>query len=201
MPGVVENRRGNSGVRTWEGEPGEHHLASTGEPGGLWRSSGRPPQSLVGVGFSSTLFVRSTYYKRTTASFDKRVGFIFDGVDDEKIGDFGYRGGGAVGLEIDRFDVHLGSPHDAIVVATSHGIDKGGLLSGEEFITTTRALDGGQNGLVRADMVIFATQGNGAVWSAGSIAWPTSMTWNDCDNNVSKITENVLKRFCDPAPV
>ncbi len=23
-PGVVENRRGASGVRTWEGEPGEH---------------------------------------------------------------------------------------------------------------------------------------------------------------------------------
>lgn len=201
MPGVMENRRGNSGVRTWEGEPGEHYLASTGEPGGLWRSSGRAPQSLVGVGFSSTVFVRSTYYKRTPASFDKRVSFIFDGVEDEKIGDFGYRGGGAVGLEIDRFDVHLGSQHDAIVVATSHGIDKGGLLSGEEFITTTRALDGDQNGLVRADMVIFATQGNGAVWSVGSIAWPTSMTWNDCENNVSKITENVLKRFCDPAPV
>ena len=31
FPGVIENRRGASGVRTWEGEPGEHHLSFNGE--------------------------------------------------------------------------------------------------------------------------------------------------------------------------
>ena len=76
----------------------------------------------------------------------------------------------------------------------------GGLLSGEEYITTTRNLDGEKNNLVRADMVFFETPGNGAIWSTGSIAWANSLLWNNRDNDVSRITENVLERFLDPAP-
>ena len=46
-----------------------------------------------------------------------------------------------VGLEIDRFEHNLGSPKNTVVLATSVGIGSAGLLTGEEFITTTRALD------------------------------------------------------------
>ena len=201
IPGVIENRRGITGVRTWEGEPGEHHLSFTGEPGGLWRSNGRPPQRLVGVGFSSTIFNRSTHYRRTAASRDARYRFVFEGVgDDEPIGDFGLRGGGAVGMEIDRWDPALGAPPDSVVLASSEGVGIGGLLSVEEFVTTTRALDGVQNGRVRADMVFFETTGGGAVWSTGSIAWATSLSHDGFENNVSRITDNVLRRFLDPRP-
>ena len=201
VPGVIENRRGITGVRTWEGEPGEHHLSFTGEPGGLWRSTGRPPQRLVGVGFSSTIFNRSTHYRRTAASRDPRYAFVFEGVgDDEPIGDFGLRGGGAAGMEIDRWDPALGSPPNSVVLASSEDVGIGGLLSVEEFVTTTRALDGVQNGRVRADMVFFETPGGGAVWSTGSIAWATSLSPNGFENNVSRITENVLRRFLDPRP-
>ena len=200
-PGVIENRRGITGVRTWEGEPGEHHLSFTGEPGGLWRSNGRPPQRLVGVGFSSTIFNRSTHYRRTAASRLPRYRFVFEGVgDDEPIGDFGLRGGGAVGMEIDRWDAALGAPPNSVVLASSEDIGIGGLLSVEEFVTTTRALDGVQNGRVRADMVFFETPEGGAVWSTGSIAWATSLAINGFENNVSRITENVLRRFLDPSP-
>ena len=197
-PGIIENRRGDAGVRTWEGEPGEHHLSFTGEPGGLWRTQGRAPQVLVGNGFSSTLFVKSTWFRRAKASYNSDCDFIFRGVNTEVIGDFGYRGGGCVGLEIDRWDSNLGSPPNSLILATSEYVGAGGLLSGEEFITTTRALDGVQNGRVRADMVLFATSGGGIVWSAGSIAWATSLMWNGAENSVSQITENVLNRFLDP---
>jgi len=201
LPGVIENRRGITGVRTWEGEPGEHHLSFTGEPGGLWRSNGRPPQRLVGVGFSSTIFNRSTYYRRTDASRNPRYRFVFEEVgDDERIGDFGLRGGGAVGMEIDRWDPALGAPPNSVVLASSEDVGIGGLLSVEEFVTTTRALDGVQNGRVRADMVFFETPGGGAVWSTGSIAWATSLSQNGFENNVSRITENVLRRFLDARP-
>lgn len=200
-PGVIENRRGISGVRTWEGEPGEHHLSFTGEPGGLWRSHGRAPQRLVGTGFSSTLFVRSTWFRRTEAGRDARHGFIFRGVNDDVIGDFGYRGGGAVGLEFDRWDPDLGSPPNSVVLATSEAETAGTLLSGEEYITTTRALDGEQNARARCDMVYFTTAGGGAVWSTGTIAWATSLLWNGGENSVSRITENVLERFLDPTPL
>lgn len=200
-PEVIENRRGISGVRTWEGEPGEHTLSFTGEPGGLWRTHGRAPQRLVGNGFSSTLFVRSTWFRRKSNEEAAAFDFVFEGINSEVIGDFGYRGGGCVGLEIDRWDPDLGSPPNSVILATSEGIDSGGLLTGEEYITTTRMLDGSQNANVRADMVIFTTENGGAVWSTGSIAWATSLLWNDGTNSVSQVTENVLRRFLDPQPV
>lgn len=199
-PGVIENRRGLSGVRTWEGEPGEHHLSFTGEPGGLWRSHGRAPQRLVGTGFSATLFVRSTWFRRTEAGRDPRLAFVFRGVNDDIIGDFGYRGGGAVGLEVDRWDPDLGSPPGSVVLATSEAETAGTLLTGEEYITTTRALDGEQNARARCDMVFLTTAGGGAVWSTGTIAWATSLLWNGGENSVARITGNVLDRFLDPAP-
>lgn len=199
-PGVIENRRGISGVRTWEGEPGEHHLSFNGEPGGLWRTHGRAPQALVGTGFSSTLFVKSTWFRRSEKSKEPQYDFVFRGVNSDVIGDFGYRGGGCVGLEIDRWDRDLGSPANSVILATSEYVGAGGLLTGEEFITTTRGLDGVQNGKVRADMVFFTTAGGGAVWSTGSIAWATSLLWNGGENSVSRITANVIERFLDPAP-
>ena len=199
IPGVIENRRGCAGVRTWEGEPGEDHLSFTGEPGGLWRTQGRAPQSLVGVGFSSCVFDKCTYYERTEQSHDPRVAFIFDGIsDDARIGDFGQRGGGAAGLEMDRLDYALGTPPHALTVATSKNVGPGGVISVEEFITTPPVVDGEQLGMVRADIVFFETPNGGAVWSTGSIAWPTSLAHNDFDNNVARMTTNVLRRFLDP---
>jgi N,N-dimethylformamidase len=201
LPGVIENRRGHAGVRTWEGEPGEDHLSFTGESGGLWRTQGRAPQTLVGVGFSSCLFDKCTYYERTDQSHDPRVAFIFEGIaDSARIGDFGQRGGGAAGLEMDRLDYALGTPPHALAVATSKDVGPGGVISVEEFITTPPVVDGEQLGMVRADIVFFETPNGGAVWSTGSIAWPTSLSHNGFDNNVARMTANVLRRFLDPTP-
>ena len=55
--------------------------------------------------------------------------------------------------------------------------------------------------LVRADMVIFETPQAGAVFSVGSISWFGALARNDYDNDVAKITENVLRRFLIPEPV
>ncbi len=52
-PWVMEVRKLEAGSRAWQARPGEHYLASTGERSGLWRHRGRPPQKLVGVGFTS----------------------------------------------------------------------------------------------------------------------------------------------------
>jgi N,N-dimethylformamidase len=49
-------------------------------------------------------------------------------------------------------------------------------------------------------MVFFETPNGGAVFSTGSIAYGASLPWNDYDNNVAKLTTNVLKRFADPKP-
>ena len=82
--------------------------------------------------------------------------------------------------------------------STNVGLD--GILSSEEFPIATRPTDGLQHGFVRADMVYFETPSDGAVFSVGSIAWVTSLSHNGFDNNVARITGNVLKRFLDPRP-
>ena len=61
-------------------------------------------------------------------------------------------------------------------------------------------MDGRQNPNVRADMTFFETPGGGAVFSVGSIAWSASLPHNDFDNNVSRISENVIRRFLDDDP-
>jgi N,N-dimethylformamidase len=48
---------------------------------------------------------------------------------------------------------------------------------------------------MRCDMVFFETPNGGAVFSVGSIAYCGALSHNSYDNNVSRITENVLRRF------
>ncbi len=48
---------------------------------------------------------------------------------------------------------------------------------------------------VRADMVYVPWPNGGAVFSVGSITWTGSLSHNGYDNNVSTVTENVLRRF------
>lgn len=200
-PAALEVRRGMAGTRTWESEPGEVHLAGTGEPGSLWRHSGFAPQKLVGVGFSAMINDTCGYYLRTAESEDARAAFIFEGVDrDEKLGDFGFRYNGAVGSEIDRYDLDLGTPRHALRIATSEGLGAGALPTPEEFRTVVDGLDGTQNALVRADMVFFETANGGAVFATGSITYGVSLGHNNYDNNISAITLNVVTRFLDPAP-
>ncbi|MDQ0138084.1 N,N-dimethylformamidase [Neorhizobium galegae] len=198
--GVIELRRGIAGTRSWEAEAGEGNLSFTGEPSGLWRSNGRAPQRLCGVGFSAQIWDFGASYRRLPGSFDPRVSFVFDGVgEDEIIGNFGLRLGGAAGLEIDRADITLGSPPDMVILATADRTGAGGVPTPEELPALYRGFTGEENSLVRADMIYFPTANGGAVFSTGSIAWSCSLSHAGYQNNVSQITGNVLKRFLDPA--
>ncbi|MCW5260200.1 N,N-dimethylformamidase [Verminephrobacter eiseniae] len=200
-PAAVEVRRGISGTRTWESRPGEVHLAGTGEPGALWRHSGFAPQKLIGVGFAAMVYDHAGYYLLTPEAANPRVAFALQGIaQGERIGDYGVRAGGAVGIEIDRFDADLGSPPHAVILARSHGLGPGALPTPEEYRTTVHGLDAEQNALVRADMVFFETARGGAVFATGSIAYMLSLSHNGYDNDISRITANVLRRFLDPRP-
>ena len=71
----------------------------------------------------------------------------------------------------------------------------------EQINTSNGALPGGtQNPLVRADMVFLEYPNGGAVWSSSAIAWCGSLSYNKYTNNVSRITENVLRRFASDQP-
>jgi N,N-dimethylformamidase len=51
-------------------------------------------------------------------------------------------------------------------------------------------------------MVYLEYPKGGAVFSTSAIAWCGSLSFNNYSNNVSRITENVLRRFAsdDPLP-
>jgi N,N-dimethylformamidase len=46
-------------------------------------------------------------------------------------------------------------------------------------------------------MVLLESPGGGAVFSVGSISWCGSLSHNNYENGISRITENVLRRFAE----
>ncbi len=196
LPGLVEIRRGEGGIRAWAAEPGEYFNSLDGQYGGLWRRNGRPPQKVVGVGFSGQGKFQGSYYRRVVGQNDENVAWIFEGVDDEILGDFGLSGGGAAGFELDRLDYRLGSPPNAQILASSEEYAEHFVLVPEEQLTHIVTWAGEpEEKLIRADMVYYETPKGGAVFSVGSITYCGSLSHDNYDNNISRITENVLRRF------
>ena len=202
LPGLIEIRRAEGGIRAWAAEVGEYYNQFDGEYGGLWRRNGRPPQELTGVGFTAQgNFVGSYYRRLPEAAHHPRVSWILEGIEDEKLGDFGLSGHGAAGFELDRTDKRLGTPPHAVVIARSenHPPEAPWVLVPEEQLTHLTTIPGAPpKDLIHADMTFFETPNNGAVFSTGSITFCGSLPVNDFDNNISRLLQNVLNRFLDP---
>jgi N,N-dimethylformamidase len=71
----------------------------------------------------------------------------------------------------------------------------------ETLLMMFPAVVGDLNPSVRADMVFFETPKGGAVFSVGSVAWAASLPCHGFDNNVSRLTGNVLRRFLNLEPM
>jgi N,N-dimethylformamidase len=196
-PHVVEVRRGNCGSRPWDSAPGEAHHSSNGELCGLWRHRGISPNMVAGVGMSAMGYDAPTPgYRREPGSFDKRAEFVFEGVAaNETIGAFGSVLGGAAGDEIDRLDYELGTPAHALLLASATGYSARYFPVIEDFPQLSPITVAARAVNVRADMVYFETPNGGAVFSVGAITWCASLAHNNHVNNVSRVTENVLRRF------
>jgi len=200
-PWIMEVRKLEAGSRAWQARAGEHYMASTGERSGLWRHRGRPPQKLVGTGFTSEGMDQSVPYRRMPDSYHRSVAWIFEGVEGATIGDFGLLGGGAAGMEIDRYDLALGTPPHARILASSEPFTDNYPLVQEEIFFMTPGLGGTQHPWVRADIVYFTTPNHGAVFSPSSIAWGGALPCKNFDNAVSRVTKNVLDAFVKPGPL
>jgi len=200
MPGIMECRRSEAGIRPWEPGHGQFYHAFTGEYGGLWRRNGHPPNHLCGVGMTSQGFDVSEPYVINAEARNERTAFIFHGIDGEVIGDFGLAGGGAAGLEVDRADQGQGTPEHALVLGSSKRHTDIYLMTPEDLLDPTPDWTGTQAEIIRADLTFFETVGGGAVFSTASIAWPGSIAWNNYDNEIALMTENVLRRFNKPEP-
>lgn len=191
---LVEVRRGGSGGAR-SATPGEAYHSTTGEFGGYWRGRGRAPNRLVGVGSIAQGFDRSSPYVRQPGATDPRAAWIFEGVPDGPIGDFGLTMGGAAGFEVDAANDSLGTPPHTLIVASALEFSPTYEHQNPMHVAGT---DIDQHPPMRADMVFFETPNGGAVFSVGSIAYLGALSHNGYDNDISRITENVLRRFAAP---
>ena len=201
---IIEVRKGEAGTRAWTANPGEYNNAFDGKYGGMWRARGRIPSKTCGLTFTGYGFDVSTYYRREADSLRPECSWMFTGIGkDEVIGDFGLVGGGAAGLEIDRYDLEFGTPHNAYLLARSEGHTDLMMQVNEEIHFTVRGYYGGgdENPMIRADMIYYKTANDGAVFAPGSLAWCGALSHNDYDNNVSRLMKNVLKGFLKKGPL
>ncbi len=195
--GTIEVRRAEDGTRAWIAPPGEAHHAMDGGYGGLWRRLGRAPNRLVDVGFAAQGdFERSGYYEVNDRARSGPAGFVLHGVAHERIGDFGWLGGGAAGQEIDRADHALGTSEDTIVIATSTGHGQAMMRTIEEMLSNVPPFSDPK---ARSDITFRAVSGGGAIFSVGSMTWIAALDHNGYDNDVARITGNVIRRFLDPS--
>ena len=96
----------------------------------------------------------------------------------------------------------LGTPANAVILASSEAHQEHFVLVHEEQLThvdtvprTAQPPGGRPEELIRADLIYFETPKGGAVFSTGSITFAGSLPWNDGQNNVSQMVENVIRGF------
>ena len=195
VPAVIEVRK-SEGLRHWDAEPGERYHAGTGELGGLWRTRGRSAHKLFGVGMHGHGWDRKAPgYRRTPESYRPDVAWVFDGIGDEVVGDFGLIMNGTSGDEIDRVDPRFGTPPETVVLASSEPHSEWYVPVVEDVTTVSNYLNATYNRGVRSDMVLIERDGGGAVFSVGSIIFAGALPMNGGDNNIARLLENVVRNF------
>lgn len=194
----MEVRKLDSGMRAWAAKPGEHYLQTTGERSGLWRNRGRAPQKLTGVGFIAEGFETSAHYRKMPDAWHRTVSWITDGVEGEIVGDKGLAYGGAAGVELDRYDLTLGTPPHTKIIASSGGHSDNYVLVTEELLYAYAGLVGSLDYRIRADMTYFTAPNHGAVFCTGSIAYGQALPANGFDNSAAKVLANVVNAFLKP---
>lgn len=193
---AIEVRRGYAAQRNWTSHPAEVHQATTGKQGAAWRHRGRDQNPVFGIGMAAAGWGRASGYQRTEASYAPEASWAFEGIEGELIGAHGYLLGGAAGDEMDHADPARGTPDGTIVLMSSRHEDL--------FFPTLDAVTevgpgqaGPTNPAVRADCVLVRHEAGGEVFSTGSICWAGSLGTNDYDNDVARLSTNVLRRFLE----
>lgn len=190
-PWVMECRKSGEGEfggppMVWQ--PGEAEHSITGEMGGLW-SRRLPVHLMTGVDSCANVFVDAGGrwgYRRTPESYDPSYEFVFAGVSDEVIGNFGLNLGSAAAYEMDAVQEDFDYPAEfqPAVLARAHHPEFFGA-----FKIPLRN---------RCDMALTVNAASGAaVFAASSVAWAGSLSHNAYNNSVARVSRNVLDRFLD----
>ena len=103
--------------------------------------------------------------------------------------------GGAAGIELDRYDLSLGTPPHTKIIASSGGHSDNYVVVTEELLYAYAGLVGSLDYRVRADITYFTAPNNGAVFSTGSIAFGSALPANEYKNGASTLLKNVVDNF------
>jgi len=127
-------------------------------------------------------------YRREAGSFDPRAAFVFEGVEpDELIGDFGLLFGGAASYEVDGIDIVFGTPGTRASARACFRVHAG-------WDSGARPRTAGRHGVLRD-----SPRGRGLLDRIDRLVRSTLHA--SYDNNVSRVTENVLRRFLSEGPL
>jgi N,N-dimethylformamidase len=168
--------------------PGESVHSTTLEVGGTWASRGIPPRDVVGVEFAANAHPHTipgpVAFEPTEAARDPLYRWVFEGIgENESIGGVGAGVAGA-GYEMDAaWPPAL--PGMASAVRLARARDPG--FYGPRRVAVEPA----------ADLALRLLEGGGAVFAAGSVTWTALLSHDDYHGSVSRITENVLRRFIE----
>ena len=192
---AVELRRLNETYWTPQNFEGERRFELNGVDNLEWDHSWAARH--LGLRYCGTTFGSgNTYYKVLPDSKNPRAAFIFAGVKSGIVGDYGTHFGGAAGDEFDRLDYDAGTPRHALHLAKSEGTPI------PVWASPQRAAEMQAEYADRsyASIIFFETPSGGAVFSVGSMAYIGALNHKGFDNDIARITTNVLKRFSDPRP-
>jgi N,N-dimethylformamidase len=134
-------------------------------------------------------------------SYHRTVSWITQGVEGELIGDEGLAYGGAAGVELDRYDLSLGTPPHTKIIASSGGHSDNYVLVTEELLYAYSGLVGTLDYRIRSDMTYFTAPNDGAVFSTGSIAYGSALPVNGYRNAASRVLKNVVDQFIKAGPL
>jgi N,N-dimethylformamidase len=168
--------------------PGESVHSTTLEVGGTWASRGIPPRDVVGVEFAANAhphtMAGAVAFERTAAAREPRYRWVFEGIrETEPIGSVGAAVAGA-GYEMDAvWPPALPGMQSAVLLARARDPS----FYGPRRVPVEPA----------ADLALRMLDRGGAVFAAGSVTWTALLSHSDYRGSVSRITENVLRRFLE----
>jgi N,N-dimethylformamidase len=192
---AVELRRLQETYWTPQNFEGERRFELNGVDNQEWDHSWAARN--LGLKYTGTTFGSgNTYYRVLPDSTQPRAGFIFAGVKSEIIGDYGTHFGGAAGDEFDKLDFTAGTPRHALHLAKSEGTPIP-VWADAKLAAQMQADYTGKN---YASIIFFETPSGGAVFSVGSMAYIGALNHKGFDNDIARMTTNVLRRFSDPRP-
>ena len=193
--GRAEMRRGDVEERPWDAQVGASHFQLTDGRSGLWQACGRPSARITGVTAAAMGFGPGVPFLATEGASDPSVSRLFDGIDlAQPLGTTSAVLGAGASYETDLANVSLGTPPNAIVIATA-ALPNGYVPFAPAFHRAASGEDGTSR--LRADMVFFQTPAGGRVFAAGSIGWAGCLNADDEDSAAARLTTNLLQWFSE----